>query len=524
MLGRPGRVQRARLEMAVANLGDGADLFQVFVGEDRLAHLQALEVRRALEVEQIRPRPDDRHQAHDQLFADRVDRRIGHLREVLLEIGEQQLGPVGQRRDRRVVAHGADRLLALGRHRRHQDAQILLRVAECLLAIEQREVRQSRFAGRAGQILEHDLRALEPLPVRVALGELRLEFLVGDEAALVEIDEQHLARLQAPLGDDVLLRDGQDAHLRRHHDALVAGDQITRGAQPVAVERGPDLAPVGEGDRRRSVPGLHQRGVVLVEGAPFLVHERIARPRFGDHHHHRVRERIAALHQEFQRVVEAGGVGLALVGDRPELVDVVAEQLRGHRGLPRRHPIDVAAQRVDLAVVGDHPVRVRERPGRERIGGEALVHERKRAREILVVEIGIVGAELVGQEHALVDDGAAGDRHRVIAGKSAFLAGIDCVRDRLAQDVESPLELRLAPDLLAAGDEHLQVHRLGRLHRFAQRRIVGRHLAPAQEHHALAPDHLGVNVADHLPPVGIARHEQGNDRVFAGLRQSESEP
>jgi hypothetical protein len=29
-----------------------------------------------------------------------------------------------------------------------------------------------------------------------------------------------------------------------------------------------------------------------------------------------VRQRVAALHEEFQRIVEAGGVGLALVGDR----------------------------------------------------------------------------------------------------------------------------------------------------------------------------------------------------------------
>jgi len=75
--------------MAIADLGDGADLLEVRVREDGLAHFQALEVRGALEVEQVRSRPDDRHQAHDQLLADRIDRRVGHLREVLLEIGEE---------------------------------------------------------------------------------------------------------------------------------------------------------------------------------------------------------------------------------------------------------------------------------------------------------------------------------------------------------------------------------------------------------------------------------------------------
>ena len=300
--------------------------------------------------------------------------------------------------------------------------QVFLRVAEGLLAIEQREVGQRRLARRGRQVLEHDLRALEPLLVGMALGERRLELLVGNEAAFVEVDQQHLARLQPPLGDDVLLRDRQHAHLGRHDDAVVAGDEIARRAQAVAVERGADLAAVGEGDRGRAVPRLHQRGVVFVEGAPLLVHERIAGPGLRDHHHHRVRERVAALHQEFERVVEAGGVGLALVGDRPELLDVVAEQRRRHRRLPRRHPVVVAAQRVDLAVVRDHAVGMRERPGREGVGREALMHQRERALEIRIVQVGIIGAELVGEEHALVDDGAARDRHRVIAATAAARA------------------------------------------------------------------------------------------------------
>src|SRR4029450_12383512 len=99
----------------------------------------------------------------------------------------------------------------------------------------------------------------------------------------------------------------------------------------------------------------------------------------------------------------------------------------------------------------------------------------------------------------------------------------DRVRDRLAQDVEPPFELGFALDLLAAADEYLQMHGLGRLHRFAERRVVGRHLAPAQERHALALDHLGIDVADHLPPVRIARHEQRADRVFARLGQDKAE-
>ena len=485
-------------------------------------HFQALGVRHALEIEQVRPRPDDRDEAHHQLLADRIDRRVGHLREVLLEVGEQELRLVGQRRDRRVVAHGADRLFPGRRHRRHQDLEVLLGVAEGLLAIEQQQVRdRRRFRGRR-QILEHDLRALQPLAVGMAFRQRRLELLVGNEAAFLEIDQQHLARLQPPFGDDVLFRDRQHAHFRRHDDAVVAGDDIARRPQAIAVERGADLPAVGEGDRRRAVPRLHQRGVVFVESAALLVHERIARPRFGDHHHHRVRERIAAHGQKFERVVEAGGVGLALVGDRPQFLDVGAELRRRHRSLPRRHPVVVAAQRVDLAVMRDHAVGMRQRPGRERVGGETLVNERERALEIRVVQVGIVGRELVGEEHALVDHRAARDRHRIVVRAAPFALAVENAGNRLAQDVEAALEFILRGDLRAARDEHLLVHRLGRLHRFAERRIVGRHVAPAENLHSVPRGERRVDVHDLRSPGRIVRHEQHADGVVARRRQREA--
>ena len=123
---RIGDVERLRLERVVVHVADGADLLEVLVGEDRLAHFEPLALARAVEVEQVRPRPDERDEAHHQLLADRVDRRVGDLREVLLEVGVEQLRLVGERRDRRVVAHRADGFLAGGRHRRHQELQVFL--------------------------------------------------------------------------------------------------------------------------------------------------------------------------------------------------------------------------------------------------------------------------------------------------------------------------------------------------------------------------------------------------------------
>ena len=158
-------------------------------------------------------------------------------------------------------------------------------------------------------------------------GELPLDLLVLDDAALLQVDQQHLAGLQAPLAHDALFRDRQHAGLRGHDHEVVVGDDEARRPQAVAVERGADLAAVGEGDRGRAVPRLHQRGVVFVEGAPLRIHQRVAGPGLRDQHHHRMRQRIAAGDQQLERVVEAGGVGLAVRDQRPHLVEVGPEQL-----------------------------------------------------------------------------------------------------------------------------------------------------------------------------------------------------
>ena len=77
--------------------------------------------------------------------------------------------------------------------------------------------------------------------------------------------------------------------------------------------------------------------------------------------------------------------------------------------------------------------------------------QRKRAIEIGLAQIGIVFAELIGEEHALVDDGAARHRDRIIAGEAAVAALIDRLRNRLAKDVEPALEFLVVFDMRRRG-------------------------------------------------------------------------
>ena len=98
--------------------------------------------------EQVRLRSDRRRDRRHDLFADGVERRVGDLREQLLEVVEQQPRPLRQHRDRGVGAHRADRLGAGLRHRRHDDLELFVRVAEHLLATEH------------AVVAEHDVLAL----------------------------------------------------------------------------------------------------------------------------------------------------------------------------------------------------------------------------------------------------------------------------------------------------------------------------------------------------------------------------
>ncbi len=366
-LGGPGGVERAGAEGVACGVGfrDRADLLQIDVAEDRLRHLEPVMGAGDM-AEQVRPRPDHRHQRHHQLLADRVDRRVGDLREVLLEVVIEQLRLVREHGERRIGAHRADGIVALARHRLEEELHVLLGVAEGLLVVEQRGrvVAQAglRRLGAFRQFLQLDLGLAQPFLVRMLDGERLLDLAVLDDAALLEVDQQHLAGLEPPFADDLLVRDRQHAGLRRHHHDIVVGEEIARRPQAVAVERGANLAAVGEGDRRRPVPRLHQRGVIFVERAPLRIHQRIARPCLGNQHHHRVDQRIAARHQQLERIVDAGRVRLAVRDQRPHLVEVAAEQFGMKRAAPRIHPIDVAAHGVDLAVMGEEAIGVRQPP------------------------------------------------------------------------------------------------------------------------------------------------------------------
>ena len=486
-------------------------------------------MRTGVMTQQVRARADHRDEAHDQFLADRVDRRVGDLREVLLEIVVEQARTVRQHRDRRVRAHRAERIVGRNGHRFEEARGVFLRVAEGLLAIEQ-GAGGFRDLGQFGldhvEVGEVVLRHLKPLLVRLFACELVLDFFVLDDATLFEVDQQHAAGLEAPLADDVVFLDRKHARFRRHDAEIVVGDEEARGAQAVAVQRGADLAAIGEGHGGRAVPRFHQRGVILVERAAFRGHQRVARPCLGDEHHHRVAQRVTTGQQQFQRVVEARGVRLAVRDQRPHLVEIGAQQLRFHGAAARVHPVHVAANGVDLAVVRHEAERVRQLPAREGVGRETLVDEAERRDELGIAQIIVERADLGCQQQALVDDRAGREAGHVELGEPRHVMLFGHCRQRvlglLADRQDLAFERILIGAVLTAADEALADHRHRFEHGLAQPVERHRHIAPADQGLAFLGHELFEGLRDKVTAGFVLRQEAHGHGIVARLGQCDA--
>ena len=158
------------------------DLRQLLVGEDG-ARQHDLATRAGLGVQHVALRTDARGHRRHELLADGVQRRVGHLREQLLEVVEQQSRPLREHRGRRVRAHRADGLGPGARHGREHDLELFGGVAEGALELHDGGVLgQQHLAGR--EVAQVQLARGKPVAVGLGSGERVLDLLVGDDATL----------------------------------------------------------------------------------------------------------------------------------------------------------------------------------------------------------------------------------------------------------------------------------------------------------------------------------------------------
>ncbi len=133
-------------------------------------------------------------------------------------------------------------------------------VAEGLHPRQQRVRRRSRAAGREGGRSFSSIRWLrEPLGVGPAAWRRRcFSSSSGISRPCSKSTRNMRPGCRRPLSFTIFGSTRQHADLAGHDHAVVVRQVIAAGAQAVAVEHRADVVAVGEDDRRRAVPRLHQ--------------------------------------------------------------------------------------------------------------------------------------------------------------------------------------------------------------------------------------------------------------------------
>ena len=225
-----------------------------------------------------------RRERHDNALAQRVDRRVRHLRKLLAEIIVERAHLVRQHRHRRVVTHGAHGFALVFSEYADNFVAFLSRDVEHLLVERERFAierlsRQTRVDEVALEIA-HAL--LQPRLVRVAVLQQVIDPRVVHQLARLQVQHQHLARPELALAHHVFRTEIPHAHFRGDGEMAVLRDDPTRGTQTVAVERASGIATIGGDDACRPIPRLHVRRVEFVERTEVRVERIHALPRRRD--------------------------------------------------------------------------------------------------------------------------------------------------------------------------------------------------------------------------------------------------
>ena len=468
--------------------------------------------------EEVLLRSDGGVHRRDQFLPDGVQGRVGHLGKKLLEVMEEQLRLVGQDGQRRVVAHGPDGFSARGGHGTHEDLQLFARVSEGPLPFLQSLQVQPGHVVRFRQVVQVLHVRIEPGAVGPARTDLVLDLLVGDDAAPDRVDQEQASGLQPAPREDAFGRDLQHAGFGGADDEVVLRHDVPEGPQSVAVQRGADPVAVARGDEGRTVPRLHEAGVVFVEGLLFVRHGFVVFPGLWDHHHQRVGQGASRGDEQFQRVVEPGRVARAFPDDGAQLVHVLAEERGREERFAGAHPVLVAPYRVDLAVVAEQPVGMGQPPGAQRVRAVPGMDQGQGRDDGLVGQVAVEGIQLVCPQQALVDDGLARQARDVEVVPVLFgQLRVHGVLDDLADDVELALEPVLVLRQLAPADEELPDQRRHLGGQFAGLREIHRHVAPAKEHLVFFPDRLLDRPLAPAALFGLPGQEDHAGGVFTGF-------
>ena len=145
----------------------------------------------------------------------------------------------------------------------------------------------------------------QPLFVGLASFQQLIDILGVQYFAFLGVNHKNLTGADPTLGNHLLRLIAMGADFRSQGDKAIIRRDPARRAKPVAVQQAAGITPVCEHDPRRTVPGLHVHGVVLVEGFQVGVDTLDVLPGGRNQHAQCARQFDAAGGQELKHVIEA---------------------------------------------------------------------------------------------------------------------------------------------------------------------------------------------------------------------------
>ena len=168
-------------------------------------------------LEQVLFAADECPNGSDQLLSDGVQRRVSDLGEQLLEVVVEQLVLIGEHGQRSIITHGTDGFCAVLRHDRSKHPNLFDAVAKRLLQPHELKRIHGRSFRRGRQVVERQFVFFQPLAVGVLAGQFLFQFIVADDPAFFQANQEHAARLQSSLEFDIGGGHFQYAGFRSHH-------------------------------------------------------------------------------------------------------------------------------------------------------------------------------------------------------------------------------------------------------------------------------------------------------------------
>ena len=180
-------VEQQRQDLRVeALVADVAQHVQFVIRKDWLGETDHLAMA-LIRSEYVHPDCSDiLSKGHDQVLPDRVDRRVGDLRELLPEIIEQELRPLGKGGEPGIVSHGGNRLGPSLAHRDYYTVNVFLGVVESP-QFPVHVIDGSLCLSAAAQLRELDTVGGQPSFIIMGVGEFLLDLLIAEDLSCTGI-------------------------------------------------------------------------------------------------------------------------------------------------------------------------------------------------------------------------------------------------------------------------------------------------------------------------------------------------